>query len=446
MKFVSIIIFCCSFIVQINKIDAQSAQLSGIVRDSLDGPILFASVKVKDTKTATSTDINGKYKLENISSGTYSVMVVAMGYITATKTITIRAGESSVLNFALVPEDIEMHEVVIKGTVSVNGMGHISEVEDGIIYSGKKTEVLQLDSMNANTAQNNPRQVLGRIPGSNYSETEGSGFPSNGIGFRGLNPTQSIEMNIRQDGYNITADLYGYPESYYLPPLEAVDRIEITRGEGSLAFGPQFGGALNYIIKSGPSDKPFEFTTAQTGGSYGMFNSFNAIGGTIKKWNYYAYVQYEGIQGWRPNSDVSQVLGFGRVQYKANDKFKIGLEYSMLRNQIHMPGGLSDAQYDVNADQSFRARNWITSPWNILALTAEYQATPNTSFTLKSVYNWSARNLVWRNEDGGPQTADSISPVTNSYVPREVEHEGFESSTSELRMLTNYNIAGVNRR
>ena len=397
----------------------------------------------KDTKTATSTDINGKYKLENIPSGTYSIMVAAMGYLSATKAITIRAGESFDLNFALVPEDIEMHEVVIKGTVSVNGMGHISEVEDGIIYSGKKTEVLQLDSMNANTAQNNPRQVLGRIPGSNYSETEGSGFPSNGIGFRGLNPTQSTETNIRQDGYNITADLYGYPESYYLPPLEAVDRIEVTRGEGSLAFGPQFGGAINYIVKNGPTDKPFEFTTAQTGGSYGLFNSFNAIGGTIKKWNYYAYVQYEGVQGWRPNSDLSQVLGFARVQYKANDKFKIGLEYSMLRNQIHMPGGLSDAQYDANADQSFRSRNWLSSPWNILALTSEYQITQNTSLTFKSALNISERNLVWRNEDGGPQTPDSISPATNSYVPREVEHEGFRSSTSELRLLSGYNILGV---
>ncbi len=89
----------------------------------------------------------------------------------------------------------------------------------------------------------------GRIPGANYSETEGGGFPSNGIGFRGLNPSQSVETNTRQNGYNITGDLYGYPESYYLPPLEAVERIEVTRGASSLQFGPQFGGVINYIIK-----------------------------------------------------------------------------------------------------------------------------------------------------------------------------------------------------
>src|SRR6201988_238261 len=150
-----------------------------------------------------------------------------------------------------------LKEVEVRSIRSIAGMGHMSEVHDGIIYSGKKNEVLILDSIDANTAQNNPRQVLGRIPGSNYSETEGSGFPSNGIGFRGLNPTQSIETNIRQNGYNVAADIFGYPETYYLPPLESVERIEVTRGASSLQFGPQFGGVINYIMKSGNPNKPF---------------------------------------------------------------------------------------------------------------------------------------------------------------------------------------------
>ena len=335
--------------------------------------------------------------------------------------------------------------VEVSGIRSIAGMGHMTEVHDGIIYSGKKNEVLILDSIDANTAQNNPRQVLGRIPGSNYSETEGGGFPSNGIGFRGLKPTQSIETNTRQNGYNITADLYGYPESYYLPPLEAVERIEVTRGASSLQFGPQFGGVINYIMKNGNPNKPFEVTTQQTAGSYGLFNSFTSIGGTYKKWNYFTYAQYKGLSGWRPNSQVKQVTGFAKVEYNASERFKVGLEYSILRNTIQMAGGLDDAEFNQNAQQSVRARNWLSSPWNIIALTSQYKLTDNTTLTLKSAVNISERNLVWRNEDGGIQTPDSISPVTNKYVPREVEHEGFKSSTSELRLLSNYMIAGVNQ-
>src|SRR5258708_28892253 len=231
-------------------------------------------------------------------------------------------------------------------------MGYLDEVHNGVIFSGKKTEVIILDSLDANTAQNNPRKVLGRIPGANYSETEGSGFPSNGISFRGLNPSQSIETNTRQNGYNITADIYGYSESYYLPPLEAVDRIEVTRGESSLQFGPQFGGVINYIVKEGSRNKPFEYNTEQTGGSYGFFNSYHALGGQVGKLNYFGFFQYQATQGERPNSDYRQGSALRKISYPASKKLKQGAEYNHFRKRLHNPRGFDDAQFDHNPDTS----------------------------------------------------------------------------------------------
>jgi Fe(3+) dicitrate transport protein len=338
----------------------------------------------------------------------------------------------------------KLKEVTINGVQTITGMGRLGEVHDNIIYSGKKTEVVILDSLDANTAQNNPRQVLGRIPGANYSETQGSGFPSNGIGFRGLNPSQSIETNTRQNGYNIAADIYGYSEAYYLPPLEAVERVEVTRGESSLQFGPQFGGVINYIVKDGNPNKKIEYTTEQTGGSYGFFNSFHAFGGQVGKINYYSFIQYQAIQGWRPNSDYRQITGFGKITYDVNSKLKLGLEYSLLRNRIHMPGGFDDEQFNKNADTSYRARNWLESPWNVIAFRSSYKMSSKTSLSLTSSYLFSARNLVWRNEDGGPGVMDTIDPGTGQYVNREVEREKMNSSTTEIRLLSNYCLGKMN--
>lgn len=334
----------------------------------------------------------------------------------------------------------QLNEIVIKGYEAIKGMGHLKDVHDGIIYAGKKTEVIILDSLNANTAQNNPRQVLGRIPGANYSETEGSGFPSNGIGFRGLNPTQSVETNIRQNGYNVTADIFGYPETYYLPPLEAVERVEVTRGAASLQFGPQFGGVINYIMKKGPIDNPLAINIQQTGGSFGLFNSFISAGGTLGKWKYYSFIQYKGIQGWRPNSDFQQVSGFAGVNYQANEKLKLGLEYSILRNRIHMAGGFDDDQFNLNSRASYRARNWLNSPWNILTGKLGYQFSQATKLSVTSAYQFSSRNLVWKNEDGGPGTPDSISTVTLQPVNREVQREIFHAVTTEARLSSDYEI------
>jgi Fe(3+) dicitrate transport protein len=328
--------------------------------------------------------------------------------------------------------------VTVTGYRTVNGVGHLLEVKDGIIYAGKKNEVIITDSLDANKAINNTRQILGRIPGLNIVETESSGFTANGIATRGLNPTQSIEMNTRQNGYNISADIYGYNEAYYLPPMEAVGRIEMVRGAASLQFGPQFGGLVNYVTKDAPLNKAAEFNTSFTLGSFGLFNSFNSFAGTYKKWNYSSFLQYRTLEGFRPNSVQRQASAFAKVQYNATDRLKIGAEYSLLRNRIQMPGGLTDSMFHVDPKLSTRARNWLKSPWNIVTAYLNYAPSEKTTLSLKTSYLFSNRSLVWRNEDGGPEAPDEIDPATGQFVPREVESEDMHNTTTELRLSHNY--------
>ena len=333
-----------------------------------------------------------------------------------------------------------LKEVIIKDFKTVNGVGHLPETKNGIIYAGKKNEIILVDSLDANKAINTTRQILGRIPGLNIVETESGGFTANGIATRGLNPVQSIEMNTRQNGYNISADIYGYNEAYYLPPMEAVNRIEMVRGASSLQFGSQFGGLVNYVLKETPRDKPFEFVTSQTIGSFGLYNSFNSVGGNYKKISYYGFLQYRYIDGYRQNSQQSQLSGYGKIQYNHSDKLNFGIEYSLLRNKLKMPGGLTDAQFNDNPRQSTRARNWLKSPWNVVSAFANFKPSKNTTISLKSTYLFSHRALVWRNEDGGANAVDDIDPATNQFVPREVGKEDFNNSTTEIRLSQEYSL------
>jgi Fe(3+) dicitrate transport protein len=39
------------------------------------------------------------------------------------------------------------------------------------------------------------------------------------------------------------------------------------------------------------------------------------------------------------------------------------MDYAMQQS-----GGLTDAQFKANARQSFRERNWLGTPWNLVAL------------------------------------------------------------------------------
>src|SRR5215210_530905 len=365
----------------------------------------------------------------------FSAIIIIFYLLLLNCTITATAQQQDSLKIT------ELDKVVVVSYVSMNGIGHLNEVQRPLIFAGKKTEVVIVDSVDANKAINNTRQILGRVPGLNIVESETGGFVSNGIAVRGLNPVQSLEMNVRQNGYNVAADIYGYNETYYLPPMEAVERIELIKGASSLQFGAHMGGMVNYVLKEGKADKPFTYSTMQTGGSSGLFNSYHSVGGTIKKLNYFGFIYYRTLDGWRPNSSQKQLTGFGKISYNFNKKIKLGIEYSLLRNRIKMPGGLTDEQFEQNSRDSYRSRNWVKSPWNIVTATAGYNMSKNTSFHIKSTYLSAGRSLVWFS--ALPAEVDQVDAVTGQFSNREVDQEIMKSSATELRYMHESNWGNI---
>lgn len=251
----------------------------------------------------------------------------------------------------------------------------LKSVEGTVIFEGKKTEIVDLTNIQANTATNNGRQIFSRIAGLNVWESDAAGIQL-GIGARGLNPNRSAEFNIRQNGYDITADALGYPDAYFTPPTEAMDRIEIVRGAASLQFGTQFGGLINFKTHQ-PVAKKFQLTSQITGGSFATVSVFNAIEGTYKKFSYYSYYQYKHTNGWRPNSKLNAHSAFANISYQINKKIGISFEFTHQNYLMQQPGGLTDNQFNYNPRQATKERNWFNINWNIPSLKFEYQPKEN---------------------------------------------------------------------
>src|SRR5512146_1789489 len=408
-----------------------------------DGALASASVRLLGAADRHATsDRLGRYRLDDVQPGTYTLEAAAVGFVPARTQVRIAAGAVGRVDVALGREAQRLADVSVTAPAAVKGTGPLPDVLQGVVYAGHKVEVVRIDSLDLNAAQDVSRQVLGRVPGLNVAETGGAGFPANGIGFRGLDPSQSVEVNVRQDGYNIAADPYGYPEAYFLPPAEALERVELVRGASSLAFGSQFGGMVNYVIRDGlPGSGPV-VRSRLTGASYATFDGFGDVAGGIGPVTYYGFVQFRTQDGWRPNGDSRQVTGFGRVRWQPSPRWRLGAEYTLFRNRIHMPGGLTDLAFAADPGASFRSRNWLGSPWNVLALTADYAASANLAVHTTVWGNLSQRYLVWRNEDGGAGVADSIDPVTSEFVPREVEREKFSNVTLESRVTWSFPLLG----
>lgn len=331
-----------------------------------------------------------------------------------------------------------LKEVIV--TPNKHSPERLPEVKENVIYSGKKNEVIKLSAINANLTTNNAREVFSRIPGVSIWENEGSGIQIN-VGVRGLSPNRSWELNTRQNGYDISSDVFGYPEAYYNPPLEAVESIELVRGGASLQFGPQFGGMLNYKLKR-ETEKKFSFETQNTAGSYGLASSYNAIGGKIGKFSYYAYNHARSADGWRENSEYSIRNSHIFLGYDFTQNTKISVEYTNMNYNMQQAGGLTDEQFKENPRQSLRNRNWFGTPWNVLAINFDTKINENLTSNTKVFGLIGERNSV--GFTATPNIQDAINPNTNDYANRGVDRDLYENFGFENRNIYKYKLGNIN--
>ncbi|NOT50103.1 MAG: TonB-dependent receptor [Chitinophagaceae bacterium] len=329
-------------------------------------------------------------------------------------------------------------DVTVVGRNSKSDYQQMPEIVGTNIYAGKKNALIVLDNVQGNVVTNNMRQVLAKVPGIHIWESDPSGIQI-GIAARGLSPNRSWEFNVRQNGYDIAADPFGYPEAYYNPQLQAVQRIEIVRGQGSLQYGPQFGGLVNYILRNGSEiNKTFEFETQQTVGSNGLFNSYNAIGGKKGKVHYYTFFDHRNGDGWRQNGQYYTNAGYGTVTYNFTDRFSLTAEVMRSHIRSQQPGGLTDAQIKQDAQQSFRSRNWFDITWTTPALIANFKINDKTRWNTKLFGTIGNRNSVGFLQS--ITTKDSINATTLTYNNRVVNLDQYRNYGLESRIITDYHL------
>ncbi len=357
-----------------------------------------------------------------------SFFTQAEGFVSATFVLTPYQDDT-----VFVAEQVfNLSEIVVSDDTSEDELQQLQmrSVEDMYIFSGKKSERIEVSQLPANLATNNSRQVYSKVPGLNIFESNGAGLNTE-IGGRGLSPERSTNFNMRQNGYDISADALGYPDAYYVPPAEGLKRIEVVRGAGALQYGTQFGGMINYKMKTPESDKPLQIESRQTVGSFGFFNSFNALGGKHKKLEYYAFFIYKNGDGWRPNSDFTAKNFYGYFKYSPTEKLKFILDFSYFTYLAHQPGGLTDAMFKDDASQSIRERNWFNVDWNLPSLTVDYSF--NTKLKISSKF---FALIATRNASGFLGNITRTDPL----LDRDLLQDNYLNLGNETKILKQYSI------
>ncbi len=215
---------------------AQKASLSGKVTDQKDkSELIGVTVSIKGTALGISTDAQGKYRINNIPPGNYTIEVSYIGYAKKIFTnIRFEKDEKKVMDIALSTSVLTFSE-----EVTVVGEKPLVDIEQS-----KTERNISMDNIEAAPV----RQVQGLL-----NTQAGVVLNPEGISIRG---GRTYETAYMIDGVSASDPLAGTGFGIDLG-TNSIDNISVTTGGGDVQYGDGTAGIVNTSTRSG--GKRFEF-------------------------------------------------------------------------------------------------------------------------------------------------------------------------------------------
>jgi len=317
----------------------QTGSIKGTIIDKESGETLIgASVFILGTYKGTVTDINGKYKLEGIKQGDYSIKFSFIGYADViVNGVRVKSGVSTPLNAKLQTRSTSIQEVVIVGEKSLINLEKAS--------SEVKITEEDIKQMNMRDVQ----EIVSMQAGVNQTP--------DGINVRG---SRNYETQYIVDGISAQDPLSGTGFGVEVSS-SSIGNLNLVTGGAGAEFGGGAGGIISTKIKEG-GDK------WEIGGSWQRDN--------------FGISPNEGAS-W--NTDIVDLSAGGPVPF-TKKKLKV---FSSVNAR------LSDDYYGIYADQLhsslFPDNDSLWSPrqnnkWSH-TFKLSYQLKPGTKFTFTNQHS-----------------------------------------------------------
>jgi Fe(3+) dicitrate transport protein len=311
-----------------------------------------------------------------------------------------------VVEFGDEPDEV----VIVTGTQASHMAGAVQVI-------GRK----QLERNN----YDDPHSVLRQVPGVFVREEDGMGLRPN-IAMRGVNPDRSKKINLTEDGVLLGPAPYSAPAAYYFPMITRMTQVQIIKGPGAIAFGPQtVAGSIDLITRSIPAEPSLGIDVGV--GQYG-YNKAHVFAGTSSdQFGFLVEGVHVGSSGSKElpneaNTGATRDEWMAKMSYlldphaSVSNEFTLKLGYSQeASNETYL--GLSDQDFIDDPNRRYPASN------------LDRMDNHRTSFALAHEANWYDRNIalkttlyrndffrVWRkfNRLGGASAAEVLEDPTDS--------------------------------
>ena len=283
-------------------------------------------------------------------------------------------------------------------------------------------------------AGRNLRVALADIPGILVSEVSNGSWAS--LSYRGLGePHESWNILTLQDAVPAVPDMYSYPAAYFIPPLEAVERVEFIRGAAGLLYGPQPGGAINYVMKGPRRQDGADGSARLALGSWDQRTgtaSLNVSNGRLAADALVHYAAGDGPR--RVNSDHEQLTGRLRGHVLGDDvTLTLALDY--YQGDFGEPGGLSRTRMAADRRDGSTPFDRIRLQRIAPSLGLDWQLDDATQVTARVFYSRFERES-WRQAGGG---FGAITPAANVLIR---QLQAFDTAGIDVRLRRDFGGSG----
>lgn len=183
-----------------------------------------------------------------------------------------------------------------------------------------------------------------------YGRQSLNGSPDFDLDLRGFGTNSSQNLVIVLDGVRLSENELSTAILSTIP-VDTVDRIEITRGGASVLYGDgATGGVINIVTKN--SGKSASRGSVFVEG--GRFNAGEARVSASQAWDGFAAdatLGHQRTDNYRDNNEFKQTQFSGGAQW-FNDAGRVGFRYEGARQDMRLPGSLTQAQFDANPRQA----------------------------------------------------------------------------------------------
>ena len=204
--------------------------VTGVIKESGTGAVLpGVNIMIKGTYYGAATDIDGRYRIDNISSGSYDIQVSMIGYKVILKTGT-----------AINPDEVTTIDFTMEETV-------LSFGED-VVVMGKKP-LFDVDETSS-IARVRKEEIEAKVVSSVediLSEQIGVTTQDNEIHIRGGRIDESMFV---VDGFSVKDPLSGYSGNLFVN-ADAIEELEIVTGGYNAEYGQAMSGVVNIKLKEG---------------------------------------------------------------------------------------------------------------------------------------------------------------------------------------------------